>query len=196
MSTVAVSSARRRERGYSLIEIGLAIILIVAAIAAVVSYFQGANMGAKIQSAIAQIGQIQTAVASQYNGQPTYLDSSGGTDMEPTLAGSKLLPNRMVSGTALRHAVGGDINVTANATGSLYSITFDKLPAEACRRLAGIDFGSALFAVVVAPSGVAAPSDTACTTGTNVKCGASFGPADANTACGDSNGASIAWTFY
>jgi prepilin-type N-terminal cleavage/methylation domain-containing protein len=170
--------AKRRRRGFSLLELAMVLALGVLIAVGVMMFYTQANTSRNSQNAVTEVGAIQQAVRSLYGGQSTYdgLDNS-------VLISTKALPIRMVSGTnGLRNSFSGAITVapanSGGGTDSGFSVSFAAVPQDACVKIAAQDFGRGVYSVTVggttrtAGSGTPPPFDpgsaaAACSAATN-----------------------------
>jgi type II secretory pathway pseudopilin PulG len=187
---------KSRQRGLSLIEAAMVLAIMTLVIAGVMTFFQNANNSQKANESVGQLAAIQQAVRSLFAGQSSYLDLTTAV-----VAESRLLPNKMVgAGSTLRNSFNGTIEIlpsggSTTPADSMFSVRYTNLPVEACRRMATMDLGTGLYAVVVAVAGAAATPSYSCTAGAQ-GCSQPLSPAQANTSCGTTNGSEIAWTFF
>src|SRR3546814_8104504 len=139
------------QRGLTLIEAAMVLSIATLVVAGIMMFFQSANMNARTNEAVGQLGAVQQAVRSVYAGQPTY----AGLNAQ-ALADTRSLPTKMVVGTGaaatLRHAFNGTITVepvtiTGGSANNGFSIEFDGVPSEACSKFATMDLGTGLFSM-------------------------------------------------
>lgn len=170
--------AKRRKRGFSLLELAMVLALGVLIAVGVMMFYTQANTSRNTQNAIIQVGALQQAVRSLYGGQSTYTGLSNDI-----LISTKAVPQNMVSGTnGLRSAFSGAVTVvpanSGGGTGSGFSIQLDAVPQDACTKMAAQDLGRGVYSVQVgsttrtAGSGSPPPFDpgaaaTACSGATN-----------------------------
>jgi major structural subunit of bundle-forming pilus len=176
--------AKRRRRGFSLLELAMVLALGVLIAVGVMMFYTQANTSRNTQNAIIEVGAIQQAVRSLYGGQSTY------TGLNNTiLVNTKALPARMVSGTnGLRNAFSGAITVepanSGGGTSSGFSVKFEAVPQDACTKLAAQDLGRGVYSVTVGSTTRTAGSGTP----------PPFDPGSAATACADATN-TIVWIF-
>lgn len=177
--------AKRRKRGFSLLEFAIVMTLGVLAAVGVMMWYTSANNGKNMQTALTELAAIQQGVRSLYGGSSTYtgLDNS-------IMVSSKALPVKMVQGSSgLRNAFSGAITVSpANSGGganSGFSVKFDGVPQDSCVKMASQDLGRGLYSLTVNDSETR-------TAGTGTP--PPFDPGSATSAC---NGGinSITWIF-
>lgn len=170
--------ARIRQRGLTLIEAAMVLVIFTLVIAGVMIYYQSASSNQRTNEAMGQLAQVQQAVRAMYAGSPNYAGIS-----TTVIAQGKNLPGKMVSGTTIRHAFNNTVAINpANISGGTangFSVLFSGVPADACIKLLTVDLGTGLADIQVG-SGTAT---------------ASFTPATATAACAtDTN--NITWRFF
>lgn len=176
--------AKRRRKGFSLLELAMVLALGVLIAVGVMMFYTQANTSRNTQNAIVQVGALQQAVRSLYGGQASYNGLSNAI-----LVSTKALPANMVSGTdVIRSAFSGAITVASadsgGGTDSGFSVQFDGVPQDACTKMAAQDLGRGLYSVTV--------GGTTRTAGTGTP--PPFDPAAAATACATATN-TITWIF-
>ena len=81
----------------------------------------------------------------------------------------------------LRHAFSGPLTV-ATADGSYFTVTLDKIPYDACKKLATMDMGRAALGFSIGATATAANPPP-------------MNRTDANTSCGDTGTKTLSWAF-
>jgi prepilin-type N-terminal cleavage/methylation domain-containing protein len=177
-------AAKRRKRGFSLLELAMVMGIGVLIAVGVMMFFTQANTSKNTQEALTQVAAIQQAARSLYGGQPVYTGL-----VNKVLIDTKALPIKMVNGTTgLRNAFSGAVVVAAadsgGGTASGFSVSFAGIPQDACVKMAASDLGRGLYSVQVG--------------GTTRTAGSSapppFDPASAATACSAATN-TIIWIF-
>jgi prepilin-type N-terminal cleavage/methylation domain-containing protein len=150
--------ARRRRRGFSLIEIAMVLGIAAVLIAGVMVFFTTASNAAKTNDTASEVSAINQATHDLYAGQQNYT----AADFSPTLAESGTLPAKYVAGTTLITPFGGTVTVTgaAGAAGvpSTFTVLLPTLPEAVCNSIATKDFGTGVNLVAIkGDAGQAAP---------------------------------------
>lgn len=173
-----------RKRGVTLTEAAAVLGIFAIVVIGALTLYSTTNQTRLLNQTNSDLNVIQQAIRSIYSGQSDYTGANPAM-----LVTTKAVPQRMVSGTGLRHAMNGNIDIapaavngTANAG---FRITFQNVPVEACAKLLAADLGRNLWA-----SGV----------GTNPTrtqdAGLPYTPAEAATACqGSSAYQTVSWVF-
>lgn len=176
--------AKRRRRGFSLLELAMVLALGVLIAVGVMMFYTQANTSRNTQNAVVEIGAIQQAVRSLYGGQSTYTGLTNSI-----LISTKALPVRMVQGTnGLRNSFSGAITVipanSGGGTASGFSVSLAAVPQDACTKLAAQDFGRGVYSVTVGSTTRTAGSGSP----------PPFDPASAASACSRATN-TIVWIF-
>jgi len=191
MNTIAVGtdpgvisrkSAIKRQRGLTLIEAATVLAILAFVVAGIMVMYTGADQSRKTTTALSQLASIQQGVRSMYGGQATYSNLTTSA-----VAASASLPSSMVSGTTLRHAFNGSVNITpADAGGgsnSGFQIEFTNVPKDPCVKMVSADLGRGLYSLTVG-------GQTRSQAGTPPP----FDPTNAIAACSSSSN-TIDWVF-
>ncbi len=176
--------AKRRRKGFSLLELAMVLALGVLIAVGVMMFYQQANTSRNTQNAVIQVGAIQQAIRSLYGGQPNYTGLANSI-----LVSTKALPANMVSGTdVIRNAFSAAVTVAPADSGggadSGFSVTFEGIPQDACTKMAAQDLGRGLYSETVGGTTRTAGSGTP----------PPFDPASAATACATAVN-TITWIF-
>lgn len=181
---VSLSWKRRlkRQRGLTLIESAAALAVLAVVVAGALLVYTMADGNRKTTEAISQLAAIQQSVRSLYGGQATFTNLTSAA-----LASSNSLPQRMISGTTIRHAFNGAANIAAADAGggaaSGFSVEFTNVPKDSCVKMVSADLGRGLYSVTVG-------GQTRSQAGTPPP----FDPSTAITACATSSN-TISWVF-
>lgn len=132
---------KKREKGLSLIESAMVLALAATVTAGVMFYYQSASDSNKTQAAISEVMSATSAINGLYIGQSDYTGLTSGV-----LINSSAIPDNYKdkSANAIRNPFGGNLTVTAGATGKGYgySIQLNQLPRSACISLATLNLGT------------------------------------------------------
>jgi hypothetical protein len=163
--------AHQRERGTSLLEgiayLAIAALIILGAIALLVSAFSGANSN-RTQT---ELSSIRTGVKKLYMGSAS---SYGNASLLPELITSKVLPGTLsVNGSSVVNAWGGAVLV--DGAGPAFNISYGSVPQDICVQV--VSGGGDWSSVSVNGSALAVPAT----------------PAQAGAAC-SSNVNTVVWT--
>ena len=124
-----------KQRGISLLEILLVLVIGSAIIVAAVRYFVVADRGVKVTHAIDQIKSISKASYQWLNEQKQqnfqYSDGAGTQITMSALTGAGLLSPKAFA----HNPWGGEITIAPGTNPSYIQITFNNLPADACKNL-------------------------------------------------------------
>jgi type II secretory pathway pseudopilin PulG len=171
-----------RQRGLTLIEAATVLAILAFVVAGIMVLYTNADQSRKTTTTLSQLANVQQAVRSLYGSQATYDNLTSSA-----LATSQSLPQGMISGTTLRHAFNGVINIApADAGGgsnSGFSVEFTNIPKDPCVKMASADLGRGLYSLTVG-------GQTRSQAGTPPP----FDPATAITACGTSSN-TLSWIF-
>lgn len=177
-----VAVAKRRMRGLTLIEAATVLAILAIVVAGIMVLYRNAETSRKTTAALNQLNTIQSGVNTLYSGQSTFTGVSAAA-----IANSQALPASMVSGTTIKHAFNGVVNIApadiGGGTASGYSIEFTNVPKDPCVKMITFDLGRGLYSVSVGG-----------TTRSQAGTPPPFDPAAANTACSSSSN-TISWTF-
>ncbi|EPX83519.1 type IV pilus biogenesis protein, putative [Salipiger mucosus DSM 16094] len=171
---------RAAERGNALLGIAMALIISAVVAAGYLVFFNNANNSAKNNDFMAQLAAVQTAVQSLYYGQSTYT----GLDTA-TLADSGTLPEKMLSGSAIKHPFNADITVAPGGTNDTFVVTATNIPEASCTTLVTKDLGRSLVRLQTDVAGNAVNKRA-------------MSPAEAQANCTDPGDGviTIIWEFY
>lgn len=147
--------AKRREEGLTLIEASMVLALAAVVTAGVMLYYQSASDNNRLQSALGELGGIQTAVQTLYAGQNNYFHLS-----QDVLAGNSSIPPTYMqlsgSSVSLTDPWGSSVTVKVDdntdptsASAALYDVKFTGIPQSACVPLAGQQLGSQMAWVII-----------------------------------------------
>lgn len=169
-----------RKRGVNLVEAAAVLAISAVVIAGGLQLYNMVDTSRKISQAQKDLNVIQQSIRSIYAGQSSFNGITAAA-----LVSTKVVPASMVSGTTLRHAFNGQVNIESVDAGggndSGFRITFTNVPAEACVKLLTSDYGRSLY-------------EAGATTKRTQSSGLPFNPVDAATSCAAANN-TITWTF-
>jgi len=184
MLKVMRPAAKRIRRGLTLIEAAMVLVILALVVGAVMLYYQGANSSRQVSAVSGQIAAVQQAVRSAFAGQAdlTGLDNASISQYLPS---TMLASTTGGAGTAqvgqLRHAFNGPLTVTTPDQ-SYFVVTLDRIPYDACKRLATMDMGRAALGFSIgAPATAVNPPP--------------MNRTDANTNCGATGVRTLSWAF-
>lgn len=131
-----MKNARQRinKRGFTLIELMAAMVIIAVILGAVIAAVQGATNTSRITSTVATIKALQTAAVNYYNANGgTYSSGSLASGNTLSLANLALAANGMLpAGVTGTNAWGGTITVQPDAGNALYfDILLSNVPSTA-----------------------------------------------------------------
>lgn len=125
----AESSLKKRQRGMTLIELTLVLVLGGLVIFGALSMFRSANQSSAVSNETKNVQSIIAGVRALYPGQTTYT----GVTQSMLITANKV-PTVMVNGTNLRHSWNDAVTVAVNATAG-FDITYANVPTAACIEL-------------------------------------------------------------
>lgn len=121
---------RKKQAGYSLIEISIALIIVIGAAVAAYSLYQQSKASQEAQAAQQQIMGVVAAIKGIYS-RPNFTGLTSAV-----LANSGRVPTDMISGTTLTNVFGGTVTVApANVSGGTangYTITYPQVGRAQC----------------------------------------------------------------
>lgn len=175
---------KRGEEGLTLIEASMVLALSAVVVAGVMLYYQSASDNYRLQSALGELGGIETAVQTLYSGSSNYTNLSYAV-----LTGNSSIPPsyQTVSGTTLTGLTnpwGGTVDLTWDAASpSQYGVKFEKVPQSACTPFASQQLGSQMVSISIngATALTTPPAPDAAATACNVS---------------TSDGNTIAWILH
>jgi len=129
--------APRREDGWAMMEVMIAIFIALIMLGGVFAYVTMAMQGSKISTAQTNLSTIRMNVRKLYTGQPNFsgLDTS-------TANGAGVFPEGMTSGSGPKNAWNGDVSVSAASDPTQFEIVYNNVPEEPCVELAKFGYGS------------------------------------------------------
>ena len=127
---------KSKQRGMTLIELTLVLVLGGLVIFGALSMFRSANQSSAVANETKNIQSIIAGVRALYPGQTTY---TGVT--EQMLITANKVPTVMINGTNLRHSWNAAVDVAPNATAG-FDIVYASVPTASCIELvAGVANG-------------------------------------------------------
>jgi len=144
---------KRGEEGLTLIEASMVLALSAVVVAGVMLYYQSASDNNRLQSALGELGGIQTAIQTLYSGSSNYANLSYAV----LTGNSSIPPNyQTVSAgvlTSLTNPWGGKVNLTVptgvTPANSQYQLEFTGVPQSACTPFASQQLGSQMISVTI-----------------------------------------------
>ena len=131
----AVSSVKKQQRGMTLIELTLVLVLGGLVIFGALSMFRSANQSSAVSNETKNVQSIIAGVRALYPGQTTYTSVT-----EQMLITANKVPTVMINGTNLRHSWNAAVDVAAATAG--FDIIYSSVPTAACIELvAGVANG-------------------------------------------------------
>lgn len=122
--------ARRRQGGFTLIELIVVIVIIVAAAAAIISRQRSTAQTSQVQSEQSNLQSIVSKVNSSFSARPSY----SGVSTSFLLA-QGAFPTQMVNGSSVVNVWGGAVTVAAGTGNTSFDITYAGVPSSACIEL-------------------------------------------------------------
>jgi len=184
-----------RERGISLIEGILYLVLAIGVIAGGINAFQNAQLSSRVTDAARGIVTIASETRALHQNAREF-----GTDpLTGALINAGAVPSSFQNdaGTGIRHPWGGDVVITG--AGQQFTIEMENLPSDACVRLSSVDArGQGVAGIGIASVEFAAASTPASfggTAGTAAVVNAPVTPVDAANGCGNQSGANVSITY-
>lgn len=158
----------RREGGWAMMEVMIAIFIALIMLGGVFAYVTMAMQGAKVSDAQSNLSTIRMGVRKLYTGQPNYsgLDTS-------TAQSAGIFPETMLSGSGPKNGWNGDVTTAVASDPTQFKITYNDVPKEPCVKLAKYGYGSweavNVGGTSISQSGGGAVSDavSACASGGN-----------------------------
>jgi type II secretory pathway pseudopilin PulG len=178
---------RQRRRGLTLIEATMVLAIATVVVAGVLVFYSQSNTNSKVNEVMGQLNAIQSGVRSAYSGAGDYT----GLD-NAAIIGARVLPNKMIAGTNIRHALNGAVTIAsadvAGGTANAFTVAIASVPRDACIRIMTMDMGSGVYDLTTTVSG--AGTALASQAGTYRP----RTPVEANTNCGVT-ATTITYTF-
>lgn len=174
--------AAKRQRGLTLIEAATVLAILAFVVAGIMVLYTNADQSRKTTTALSQLANLQQAVRGLYGSQATFTNLTTAA-----VAQSESVPQGMISGTTLRHAFNGAVNIAAadagGGTASGFSIQYTNIPKDPCVKMVSADLGRGLYSVSVGGA-TRSQADTP----------PPFDPSTAISACSSSSN-TISWIF-
>lgn len=194
MNFKKINSGARRQKGFTLIEIIIALAVIGVAIAGMLYYQNRAEAGQKANNAVSALTSMVGSVKSNFAPANSFAGVTAGN-----LVSAGLIVEPFTgAGNAITDPWGGAVTVGGSA--GFFGLSFQAPTSEICMKIVtGLVRSAARVTVhTAAPTfvGAATTAETMLTTGTVVKANAVdvFNAANAATGCGDT-AAHIAMVF-
>lgn len=121
----------KKQAGASLIEFMIYVGLAALVIAGAVNWAISASTQQSVNGLLSDLTGLNSTIKALFRGQSTY----GTVSLNTVLIANKRLPNSMtVSGSTVKHSLGGDLTVTGADT--IYTMTLTEIPTEVCTEVA------------------------------------------------------------
>jgi type IV pilus assembly protein PilA len=127
--------AQQNEKGFTIIELTIVMIVIAAILSAVLFAGQSTANTSRVTSALASVKALQTAAVAYFNNNG---GSYSGLSLS-TLASNSYLPANFTTGTN-SNPWNGSISVTPDTNASYFDITFTNVPSTAATSLTNAVF--------------------------------------------------------
>ena len=157
----------------TLVELTLVLALAAIVVFVAVRAYSNAQENSRVQQTASAIGQVRSVVESLAQGQANYANVATYDAVKASL------PQSFDNGSNLTQPFGA-LTIASAASGAEYTIAAEKLPADACQRLAIMDMGRSVVGVKAGT--------------TAIDLGATTAVSDAATAC-SAGGVTVTWTF-
>ena len=183
--TVLMVKNRKKEQGFSLLELLLVVGVGALLLLAGIGTYQLVTSGSTSNEAIRLIATVKQQTQRAFQGQQTY--GAAGTDLVPTLIAMQAFPSGVVNpaGTAAVDPWGGNMAIqAAGAGGANFSIGFTAVPTSACIQIgtAFTENDTDFVSLVVG--------------GTTFNVGNPIATATLTTACSGAANVAMTWTFF
>lgn len=154
----------KNQRGISLIEVLLSMVIIATIIGGAISLFGKANDSAQLQTETKNLTAIRGGVKQLYSTSPSY---AGLTTAIATNSG--IFPETMKRTAGIKNAWDGDVTVVVNTGNAvMFDVTYKAVPKTSCIGLASQDLNnwSSIKVGATAVTSISTAS-TACSAATN-----------------------------
>ena len=128
------------QRGVTLIEAVLFIVISLGLIVGGIIFFQQANLASRVNDTLRVVTGIQSETRALFSSQAGFGgDETDADDLNPLLIQSGAVPSSILGGgeNELTNAWGGDI--TVEGQGNEFTVTLTDLPTAACARVASVE---------------------------------------------------------
>jgi hypothetical protein len=184
-----------RERGISLIEGILYLVLAIGVVAGGIQVFQNAQLSSRVTDAARGVVTISSETRALHQNARDF----GTAALTGSLLNAGAVPASFQdnAGTAIRHPWGGNVEVTG--ADQVFTIELEDLPSEACVRLAAVDArGQGVAGIGIASVEFTAASTPAAfggTPGAAAVVPVPVTPVAAANGCGNQSGANVTITY-
>lgn len=182
-----------RQRGISLIEGILYLVLALSLVVGGIVLFQNAQLSNRVTEAARGVVSISSETRALHQNARDF----GTADLTAALVNAGAVPSNFQdnAGTGIRHPWGGAVTVTG--ADQQFTIALVDVPSDACVRIATADArGQGVTGIGIASLEIAAPTGTfGGTAGTPLAATLPVTPAQAAAACGNQHGADITVTY-
>ena len=186
-----------RQRGISLIEGILYLVLALSLVVGGIVLFQNAQLSNRVTEAARGTVSISSEVRSLHQNARDF--GASGTDLTVAMVNAGAVPSNFQNndGTDIRHPWGGAVVVTGED--QQFTIELEDVPSDACVRLATADArGQGVMGIGIASIEFAAastPANFGGTAGTPAVVALPVTPVAAAAGCGNQSGANIIVTY-
>lgn len=184
-----------RQRGISLIEGILYLVLALSVVLGGIAVFQNAQLSNRVTEAARGVVSISSETRALHQNARDF----GTADLTASLVSAGAVPSNFQdnTGTAIRHPWGGNVVVTG--ADQQFTVELEDVPSDACVRLATADVrGQGVTGIGIAGIEFAAastPADFGGTAGTPAASTLPVTPINAAAGCGNQSGANIIITY-
>ncbi|EFI5570571.1 pilus assembly protein [Escherichia coli] len=168
------------EKGLSLIESAMALVVSAAVTAGVMLYYQTASDSNKTQSAMAEIMNIAAFINGLYTGQTSYKGLS-----DSILLNTSAISDNYKDRDKINNPFGGSVTIGTYDSNAGYYIKLTEINRYACINLATLNMGSSAagYGVNVLDSDIARINDFTLSVGSNGTKKIPFTPSESNDQC-------------
>jgi len=127
MKTMPMSCRKFKQKGLTLIEVTVALVVAAVVIGGALALYSQANAQANTNTLTMAVTALRSTVRSGLMASGTFLGSVNSN----LIAGKKVPATLTVTGTTIKHFAGGTVDVTGNADGT-FSFTLTLIPNSIC----------------------------------------------------------------
>lgn len=126
-----------RERGISLIEAVLYLVIALAVVGGGIFFFQSAQNSNRSTETSRGLVSISSDVRALFQSDAAFGPAAPGTNLDQLLIDTRSVGSFAISGSTISHPWGGDLTVTGIE--NTFTIQLDDVPRAACARLVTVD---------------------------------------------------------